>query len=134
MTEERAEYINDCQIYSYRMSDGAHIVAQELDSDDDNNVIVSSTPLKIKKHKSTYSLVDYIIPLKGETSYTEINISNIVTRTEASFDLKDAYLKYLLIAQLEQCLHPSELGDILNDYQDHSQTSGDKYQNRFKLN
>lgn len=95
--KDMLEKILETEIFTYRLTDGSYIVAEELESD--NNVTYVALPAQIV-YTDDYHLTNWNIT--SAYDLTELNCSNIVSRADAPFELKAHYMKYLMICRSNQ--------------------------------
>jgi hypothetical protein len=113
MTNDLFHQISKAEVFTYHLVDGSYIVAEEFDYDDKNNVIFTTAPAKLMQHRDGYVLADWTIVDSDEI--TELMADKIITRSEAPFDLKKHYNKYLLAIKLRHHLDHDELQEVLNE-------------------
>jgi len=97
------EKLMETDIYTYRLTDGSYIVAEELEMEEDANVgqiIFITVPGQIVYTEDGYHITEWNIT--SVYDITELNSNNIITRCEATFELKSHYLKYVLLHKREQ--------------------------------
>jgi hypothetical protein len=78
-------------------------VAEELEMEEDANVgqiIFITVPGQIVYTEDGYHITEWNIT--SVYDITELNSNNIITRCEATFELKSHYLKYVLLHKREQ--------------------------------
>ena len=100
--EETFHDVMNAPIYTYRLTDGSYIVAEELTPDllsekeeefiDD--MVYCTMPGLIVFTESAYSIMSWNITTT--TDITELQYSNIVARSEAPPDLKLNYFKFVV--------------------------------------
>jgi hypothetical protein len=101
--KEMLEKLMETDIYTYRLTDGSYIVAEELEMEEDANVgqiIFITVPGQIVYTEDGYHITEWNIT--SVYDITELNSNNIITRCEATFELKSHYLKYVLLHKREQ--------------------------------
>jgi hypothetical protein len=97
------EKILDADIYTYRLTDGSYIVAEEVDIEESteySNTIFVTLPAQIVYTEEGYHIVEW--NLSSLHDLTELNADNIVSRSEALFELKAHYFKYILLNKERQ--------------------------------
>ena len=113
MTNDLFHQISKAEVFTYHLVDGSYIVAEEFDYDEKNNVIFTTSPAKIITHKNGYALMDWSIIDSDEI--TQLMGDKVITRSEAPFELKKHYNKYLLAIKLRHHLDHDELQEVLNE-------------------
>ena len=98
---EMLDNILESNIYTYRLTDGSYIIAEELDFEIENedeypaNMIYVTMPGQIIFTDYGYQIASW--NLTSINDLTELNVNNIVSRSEAPLDLKSQYFQYILI-------------------------------------
>ena len=95
---EGAEYIN---IYSYRLSDGSYIMAEEMEYDSYFDVLFLDLPVLIKQKRSG------IIALE--------KWNKIIAKTEAPVSLKRDYIKYNFLDKLHGTMDEDEFKSMVDE-------------------
>jgi len=117
MSENLHDYISKLNIFTYRLVDGSYIVTEELDFEDDDDIdigiIFTTTPALISKSPNGYMLSDWLIVDSDEA--TQLMSSSIITRSEAPFDLKTNYSKFLIATKLRKHLDADEFDELMNE-------------------
>lgn len=113
MTNDLFHQISKAEVFTYHLVDGSYIVAEEFDYDEKNNVIFTTAPAKLMQHRDGYVLADWTIVDSDEI--TELMADKIITRSEAPFDLKTQYNKFLIATKLRGHLNSEELEKVLNE-------------------
>ena len=98
MTDDLFYQISKAEVFTYHIVDGSYIVAEEFDYDEKNNVIFTTAPAKIITRKNGYALMDWSIIDSDEI--TQLMGDKVITRSEAPFELKKHYNRYLLATKL----------------------------------
>lgn len=101
--DEMLEKLMETDIYTYRLVDGSYIVAEELEIEEDEDVaqiIFITVPGQIVYTEEGYHITEWNIT--SVYDITELNSNNIISRCEATFELKSHYLKYVLLHKREQ--------------------------------
>lgn len=107
ITPEMLDQILEANIYTYRLTDGSYIVAEELEfefeseeEEYDTNVLLVTMPGQIVFTNYGYQIIHW--NLTSVHDITELNVNNIVSRSEAPIDLKSHYFKFILINKMEE--------------------------------
>ncbi len=79
-------------VFTYRLSDGAYLIAEELDVDEDSGAIYVANPLELIREKTTVHLRPWVIVDEDDT--VELNSSNIISRSNSGETVISYYLKY----------------------------------------
>ena len=113
MTDDLFYQISKAEVFTYHIVDGSYIVAEEFDYDEKNNVIFTTAPAKIITRKNGYALMDWSIIDSDEI--TQLMGDKVITRSEAPFELKKHYNRYLLATKLRHHLDDDELQQVLDE-------------------
>ena len=113
MTDDLFYQISKAEVFTYHLVDGNYIVAEEFDYDEKNNVIFTTTPAKILTRRHGYALMDWSIIDSDEI--TQLMGDKVITRSEAPFQLKKHYNKFLLATKLRNHLDDDELQEVLDE-------------------
>lgn len=85
-------------VFTYRLSDGAYLIAEELDVDEDSGAIYVANPLELIREKTTVHLRPWVIVDEDDT--VELNSSNIISRSNSGETVISYYLKYIAYEKL----------------------------------
>ena len=113
MTKDLFQQIARADVFTYHLVDGSYIVTEEFDYDERNNVIFTTPPAKLIHRKDGYALMDWTI-VDGD-EITQLMADKIITRSEAPFELKKHYNKFLLAGKLRNHLDEDELRQMMNE-------------------
>ncbi len=113
MTNDLFHQISKAEVFTYHLVDGSYIVAEEFDYDKENNVMFITTPAKLIQRRDGYALADWTI-VDGD-EITELMADKIITRSEAPFELKTHYNKFLIATKLRNHLDSDELEKVLDE-------------------
>lgn len=116
MTEELFHNISRSDIFTYHLVDGSYIVAEEFDYDEKNNILFTTSPARLIQRQEGYALTDWSIV--DDDEITQLMGDKIITRSEAPFNLKATYSKYMLASKLRHHLDEDELEKVLNNSYD----------------
>jgi|13_taG_2_1085334.scaffolds.fasta_scaffold10627_2 hypothetical protein len=111
----------DINIYSYRLSDGSYIMAEEMEYDPHFNVLFLDLPVSIKqKRNGSISLEKWMFQPEFEeaelpTQPIELQCNKIIAKTEAPVSLKRDYLKYNFLDKLHGTFDEDEFKSILSE-------------------
>lgn len=122
MSSEMLDQILEANIYTYRLTDGSYIVAEELDFDleelEDSDEYQSSVIFVTIPGQIVFTDYGYQIKHWNLTSIydlTELNVNNIVSRSEAPIHLKSHYLRFVLINKIEENLEEHLIEDLFTN-------------------
>lgn len=132
--KEMLDQILETEIFTYRLTDGSYIVAEEVHVED--GIIYVTLPAKIV-YANDYYLTNW--NLTSAHDLTELNINNIVSRADAPFDLKAYYFKYLMVCRSNQDLIDEQIESLFdmddddddNIFNGFNQQDLNKHSNRF---
>jgi hypothetical protein len=85
-------------LYTYRLSDGSYLIAEELDVDENNGAIYIANPLELIRDSSTVKLRPWVVV--DQDDIIELNSSTIISRSNTSKILISFYLKYIAYEKL----------------------------------
>ena len=109
------EFLNGTRIVSYRLVDGSYIIAEEVDSEEENNVMYIASPLQlILTEKTQKSFLRPWIDC-DEDELVTIAGDKIIGLSETPFALKLHYHRYLLFQRIQKVLSDDELEDALKE-------------------
>lgn len=119
ISPEMLDQILEANIYTYRLTDGSYIVAEEIniefddDEEYDSNVVYVTMPAQIIFTKHGYAITPWnIISIHD---LTELNVDNIVSRSEAPINLKAYYAKFMLIQNIKENLEEQLMEKLFTD-------------------
>jgi len=115
---EILEEMMETDIYTYRLTDGSYIVAEELDIEDDDTgqITFITIPGQILYTDKGYHIMEWNIT--SVYDITELNSNNIVSRCEATFELKAHYLRYVMMTKTYQDSKDDIMESIFNGDED----------------
>ena len=100
-------------LFTYRLTDGSYVVADELDLDEDTGVIYIADPLELLRDSAgECRLRPWIIV--DEENIVELNSSNIISRSSTAQILRTCYLKYISAERLLNQIHKLNEEDNLD--------------------
>ena len=115
---EGAEYIN---IYSYRLSDGSYIMAEEMEYDSYFDVLFLDLPVLIKQKRSgSIALEKWMYQPQFEEENIppqpiELQCNKIIAKTEAPVSLKRDYIKYNFLDKLHGTMDEDEFKSMVDE-------------------
>ena len=119
ISPEMLDQILEANIYTYRLTDGSYIVAEEIDVEPEefdeeyeSNVLYVTMPGQIIFTEEGYSISYW--NLTSIHNLTELNADNIVSRSEAPIDLKSHYFRFVLINKLKENLEEQLIENLFN--------------------
>jgi hypothetical protein len=109
------EFLNNTHIMSYRLVDGSYIIAEEVDSEEENNVMYIASPLQLILTEKTQK--GFLRPWIDcdEDELVTIAGDKIIGLSETPFALKLHYHRYLLFQRIHNVLSDDELEDVLKE-------------------
>ena len=85
-------------LFTYRLSDGTYLIAEELDVDEDNGAIYVANPLELIRDSTIVKLRPWVIV--DQDDIVELNSTNIISRSNSSEAVISYYLKYIAYEKL----------------------------------
>ena len=85
-------------LFTYRLSDGTYLIAEELDVDEDNGAIYVANPLELIRDSTMVKLRPWVIV--DQDDIVELNSTNIISRSNSSEAVISYYLKYIAYEKL----------------------------------
>lgn len=112
-SEALTEFLNEMQLYSYRLTDGSYIVAEYVDADDDNGILNIASPLELSFDDITEKT--YFRPWLDviDEELVQLSGDKIIGFTETPLQLKLHYHKYFLVQKLQDVLTDDEIDKLL---------------------
>ena len=93
-TDDLIENLIESDIFTYRLSDGSYIVAEEVSIVGDNRLLISfPSEIVSLEQVDDIALRQWDLFVSGEL--TELNPNSIISKTEASLSLKSHYFTFL---------------------------------------
>ena len=109
-------------IFTYRLSDGSYIMAEELSYDNINDVITIDLPVSLNKRKNGQFVLDrwmFQDEMEIEDGITTEPISllvdNIIARSKAPINLKETYIRYNFFDKLSNTLDSEEFESLVEE-------------------
>jgi len=87
------EELHGENVFTYRLTDGSYIIADELELDEESGAIFVADPLELIRDPAGYKLRPWI--LVDEENIVELNSSNIVARSSTAEMFVTSYLKFV---------------------------------------
>lgn len=112
------EQLFEINLYTYRLNDGSYIIGEEINFDEEDCVLSMISPCRIIMHEGGIALCDWIV--SDFNDITQVNTSNIISRTEAPMDLKFLYTKYIQHSMKRQEYKDQKIEDMFNGNQNDS--------------
>ena len=112
-SEALKAFLNDISVCSYRLVDGTYIIAENIDTDEENNILNIAAPLQLTfddlEQKS------YLRPWidTEEDELVQLAGDKIIGFTETPFALKLHYHRYFLIDKLKDIMTDNEINNLL---------------------
>tara|TARA_R110002050_G_C8871657_1_gene508176 strand:- start:772 stop:1284 length:513 start_codon:yes stop_codon:yes gene_type:complete len=113
-SEDFKNYLNECDIMSYRLVDGTYLIAEEFERDEESNIIYLAGALQLKHDDKTEKCFlrswldsdpDELIQIAGD---------KVIGLTATSFPLRMHYHRYFLMEKLNDVLTPNEMKDVID--------------------
>lgn len=109
-------------IFTYRLSDGSYIMAEELSYNNINDVITIDLPVSLNKRKNGQFVLDrwmFQDEMEIEDGITTEPISllvdNIIARSKAPINLKETYIRYNFFDKLSNTLDSEEFESLVEE-------------------
>lgn len=109
-------------IFTYRLSDGSYIMAEELSYNTINDVIAIDLPVSLNKRKNGQFVLDrwmFQDEMEIEDGITTEPISllvdNIIARSKAPINLKETYIRYNFFDKLSNTLDSEEFESLVEE-------------------
>ena len=109
-------------IFTYRLSDGSYIMAEELSYNNINDVITIDLPVSLNKRKNGQFVLDrwmFQDEMEIEDGITTEPISllvdNIIARSKAPTNLKETYIRYNFFDKLSNTLDSEEFESLVEE-------------------
>ena len=119
-SEDVLEYLITAEIYTYRLSNGDVIIAEEVYEHEDDRLFVSVPALLVSlldtDHDQDFALAPW--EMFPSSSLVELNSNNIISKVESTMSLKAHYFNFVLCNK--DTSNPDdeldEAFDILDDF------------------
>lgn len=114
-SEALKAFLNDITICSYRLVDGTYLIAENIDTDVENNILHIAAPLQLAfdeiEHKS------YLRPWLDteDDELVQLAGDKIVGFTETPFALKLHYHRFFILEKLQNVLSEGELNNFMDE-------------------
>ena len=107
-------------IFTYRLTDGSYIIADELELDEELGAIFVADPLELIRDPSGYKLRPWI--MVDDENIVELNASTIIARSNTAEMFVSSYLKFVsserLLRKMNSIFKEDELDQDDNDQVD----------------
>lgn len=104
------EKLQTAAIFTYRLIDGSYVIAEEVDYDLDENILVIDKPLSIIDIDVGFRLKPWIITDLSESVYLRDDM--IVASAAAPISLRHNYFQFVLLEELRKNLTDTEFEEI----------------------
>ena len=104
--------LEEASIFTYHLTDGSYIMAEEVDYDFDDNIIFIINPVSIDLQANKVQLTQWCITDHSEPIMLRDNA--IIATHKAPMTLKRNYFQFNLFQILSQSLPPNEFNEIFN--------------------
>jgi hypothetical protein len=105
--------IEETEVYTYHLTDGSYIIAEEIDYEEEYDITYIVLPAKLER--THYGFKFGIYTIGDMNDVTELNTKAIVTRTEAPFGLKCDYLRYIIANKVRNDMIEEEIEKMEED-------------------
>jgi hypothetical protein len=101
----------ESEIYTYRLSDGNYIMAEEVDYDEAAKMLFIVNPVRIIEKDGKYKFTQYLIT--DPSSAVTLKDEHVVATAIAPMKLKNNYLHFNILNSLQNVLSNAELNEII---------------------
>jgi hypothetical protein len=116
------EGADEIAIFTYRLSDGSYIMAEELSYNNIIDAIAIDLPVSLNKHKNGQFVLDRWM-FQGEwetengiaTEPISLLVDNIIARSKAPINLKETYIRYNFFDKLSNTLDSEEFESLFEE-------------------
>ena len=116
------EGVDGIDIFTYRLSDGSYIMAEELSYNSINDVIAIDLPVSLNKRKNGQFVLDRWM-FQGEletedgitTEPISLLVDNIIARSKAPINLKETYIRFNFFDKLSNTLDSEEFESLVQE-------------------
>ena len=98
MMEEFYEELYGENVFTYRLTDGSYIIADELELDEESGAIFVADPLELIRDETGYKLRPWIV--LDDENIVELNSNNVIARSSTAAVFKTTYLKFVSAERL----------------------------------
>jgi len=98
-------------IFTYRLTDGNYIIAEEVDYDEAAKMLYIVNPIKIIEKDGKYKFTEYVIT--DPSTAVTLKDEHVVATALAPHKLKNNYLHFNILNSLQNVLSNSELNEII---------------------
>ena len=109
-SEDLKKYLSECEIKSFRLVDGAYLIAEEIERNEDYNVLYLAAPLELCFERGHTYLKPWLD--SEEDELVQVSGDKIIGTTETPFHLKMHYHRYFIVEKLHNVLTPNELTSV----------------------
>lgn len=114
-SEALKELIDDIYLMSCRLVDGTYLIAEWIETEEENNIMHVASPVQVNfDEKTQKSFLRSWLDCEEDELVT-IAGDKIIGFSETPFHLKLHYHRYLIFQKLQNVLTDSELEDVLKE-------------------
>jgi hypothetical protein len=128
------EGLHTFEIYSYRLTDGSHIISEVLEDDEFEDIVFMDQPVEIHKDESgRIYLESWIFQNNTEDHFQPVEVyrSQIIAKSDVDEKLKEGYLRYVFLSSLKRQLGDEEFQSIINKIYNYNLDKLDSHEDTF---
>lgn len=128
------EGLDTFEIYSYRLTDGSHIIAEVLEDDEFEDIVFMDQPVEICKTESgRLFLESWISQNITEDNFQPVEVyrSQIIAKSDVDEKLKEGYLRYVFLNSLKRQLGDKEFQSIIDEINNDNLDKLDSHEDTF---
>ena len=114
-SDDFKNYINECDIMSYRLVDGTYLIAEEFERDEETNVIYMTGALQLSFDDNTQKSFLRVWLDTDDDELIQLAGDKVIGLTPTTFPLRMHYHRYFLMDKLNQVLTPKEMKDVIDE-------------------
>ena len=120
LLDDLVEQLDEFDIYSYRLNDGSHIIAEVYDDDEFADVILIDLPVALQSGRNGQLFLSKWIFQNGldidhdKYEPVELQRHSIIAKARASNDLKREYLKYNFFMNMHEKLEREDFKSMID--------------------
>lgn len=122
------------EIYSYRLTDGSHIISEVLEDDEFEDIVFMNQPVEICKTESgRLYLESWISQNITEDNFQPVEVyrSQIIAKSDVDEKLKEGYLRYVFLNSLKRQLGDKEFQSIIDEINNDNLDKLDSHEDTF---
>ena len=128
------EELHMFEIYSYRLTDGSHIISEVLEDDEFEDIVFMNQPVEICKTESgRLYLESWISQNTTEDNFQPVEVyrSQIIAKSDVDEKLKEGYLRYVFLNSLKRQLGDKEFQSIIDEINNDNLDKLDSHEDTF---